>query len=106
MAKELTFTGRMVGAEEALELGLVTKIADDPRAAALEMAGEIASKSPHAIRAAKRLLNQASKVSTADGFASERLEIGRHIGSRNQAESVKAFFEKREPTFADPEHSD
>ncbi len=103
VAKELTFTGRMVGAEEALALGLVTHIADDPRAAALEMASEIASKSPHAVRAAKRLLNQAAKVSTADGFALERHEIGQLIGSPNQAESVQAFFEKREPNFRDPE---
>lgn len=102
VAKELTFTGRMVEADEALALGLITRIADDPRAAALEMAVEIASKSPHAVRAAKRLFNQASKVSTAEGFAAERREIGRLIGSRNQAESVRAFFEKRTPVFADP----
>jgi len=103
VAKELTFSGRMVGAEEALELGLVTQIADDPRATAMAMADDIATKSPHAIRAAKRLFNQASKLSTAEGFAMERAEIGRLIGSPNQAESVKAFFEKRDPVFADPE---
>ncbi len=106
VAKELTFSGRMVGAEEALALGLVTQIADDPHAKALEMATDIATKSPHAIRAAKRLFNQASKVSTADGFAMERAEIGQLIGSANQAESVKAFFEKRDPAFADPEIND
>lgn len=106
VAKELTFSGRMVGAEEALELGLVTRIADDPRAAALAMAADIATKSPHAVRAAKRLFNQASKLSTADGFGAERAEIGRLIGSPNQAESVKAFFEKRDPMFADPELND
>lgn len=106
VAKELTFSGRTVGAEEALQLGLVTQIADDPRAAALAMAADIATKSPHAIRAAKRLFNQASKLGTADGFAAERLEIGRLIGSANQAESVKAFFEKRDPVFVDPEIND
>ena len=106
VAKELTFSGRMVGAEEALELGLVTRIADDPRAEALAMAAEIAGKSPHAIRAAKRLFNIAPKLSVADGFAMERAEIGRLIGSPNQAESVKAFFEKRAPNFQDPELDD
>ena len=106
VAKELTFSGRMVGAEEALELGLVTRIADDPRAEALAMATEIAGKSPHAIRAAKRLFNIAPKLSVADGFAMERAEIGRLIGSPNQAESVKAFFEKRAPNFQDPELDD
>lgn len=106
VAKELTFSGRMVEAEEALELGLVTMIADDPRAAALEMAADIATKSPHAIRAAKRLFNSATKVSMAEGFAAEREEIGRLIGSANQVESVQAFFEKRAPEFADPDVND
>lgn len=106
VAKELTFSGRVVEAEEALQLGLVTRIADDPRAVALEMAADIATKSPHAIRAAKRLFNQAAKLSTADGFAMERAEIGRLIGSPNQVESISAFFEKRDPVFADPEIND
>ena len=106
VAKELTFSGRMVGAEEALELGLVTKIADDPHTVAMEMARDIATKSPHAIRAAKRIFNEASKISTADGFALERQEIGRLISSPNQVESVKAFFEKRTPDFADPAVND
>ena len=103
VAKELTFTGRMISGAEAHELGLATKLSDDPRTAALEMAGEIAAKSPHAIRAAKRLFNDAAKVSVADGFARERAEIAQLIGSPNQVEQVMAFFEKRAPNFADPE---
>lgn len=106
VAKELTFSGRMVGAEEALHLGLVTQIADDPHAVAMAMAADIAKKSPHAIRAAKRIFNQASKLTVAEGFAMEREEIGRLIGSPNQGESVKAFFEKRDPNFADPDLND
>ena len=103
VAKELTFTGRMVSGTEAKELGLATHLSDDPRTMALELAHEIAGKSPHAIRAAKRLFNEASKVSTAEGFARERAEIGALIGSPNQVEAVTAFFEKRPPAFADPE---
>ncbi len=102
VAKELTFTGRMISGSEAHELGLATKLSDDPRVAALEMAGEIASKSPHAIRAAKRLFTEAAKVSVADGFARERAEIAKLIGSPNQLEQVMAFFEKRPPNFTDP----
>ncbi|MDH4074512.1 MAG: crotonase/enoyl-CoA hydratase family protein [Acidimicrobiia bacterium] len=102
VAKELTFTGRMVTGEEAVALGLCTRLADDPRAEALSLAAEIASKSPDAIRAAKRLFNQASQVTLAEGFAAEREEISRLIGSPNQVEQVKAFFEKRAPKFADP----
>lgn len=102
VAKELTFTGRMVDGTEAVELGLATKLSHDPRATALAMAHEIAGKSPHAVRAAKRLFNDAPKVSVADGFAAERHEIGQLIGSPNQVESITAFFEKRDPNFADP----
>ncbi len=102
VAKELTFTGRMVEAEEAVEIGLATFLDDDPHARAMAMAHEIAGKSPHAIRAAKRLFNQASKLSTAEGFAAEREEIAQLIGSPNQVETVKAWFDKRDPQFTDP----
>jgi enoyl-CoA hydratase/carnithine racemase len=103
VAKELTFTGRMVSGAEAVELGLATHLAEDPRETAMELAREIAAKSPDAIRAAKRLFNAAPKVSLAEGFAQERAEIARLIGSPNQVEAVKAYFEKRAPEFADPE---
>ena len=82
---------------------LATHLSEDPRTHALELAAEIAEKSPHAIRAAKRLFNAAPKVSVADGFRQEREEIGALIGSPNQVEQVKAFFEKRRPSFVDPE---
>src|SRR6201982_709880 len=58
--RELTYTGRIFFAQEALGHGLARRLLDDPRAAALEMAREIAGKSPDAIRAAKRLLNNLS----------------------------------------------
>ena len=102
VAKELTFTGRMVTGTEAAELGLCTHVVDDPRTYAMEMAQEIAAKSPDAIRAAKRLFNDAPKMSRADGFASERTEISQLIGSANQVEQISAFFEKRQPNFVDP----
>lgn len=102
VAKELTFTGRMVSGSEAAALGLATKLSDDPRSDALELAHEIAGKPPHAIRAAKRLFNNASKISTAEGFAAERQEIGELIGSPNQVEAITAYFEKRAPIFKNP----
>jgi enoyl-CoA hydratase/carnithine racemase len=70
-ARELTYTGRKVEADEALELGLVTRIADDPRAAAAELAAEIASNSPDAVRAAKRLLRDTWRAPTEEGLALE-----------------------------------
>jgi enoyl-CoA hydratase/carnithine racemase len=102
VAKELTFTGRMVTGSEANELGLCTHVTDDPRTHALELAHDIAGKSPDAIRAAKRLFNEAPKTSVADGFANERAEFSQLIGSANQVEQISAFFEKRQPNFTDP----
>jgi enoyl-CoA hydratase/carnithine racemase len=99
VARELTYTGRMVGADEALDLGLVTRVAADPMAAALELARDIACRSPDAIRAAKQLFNAAWSVSTTDGLQREaRLQSGL-FGSPNQAEAVTANFERRAPVF-------
>jgi enoyl-CoA hydratase/carnithine racemase len=101
VAKELTFTGRMVKGDEAVTLGLATKVTEHPLDDALALASEIASKSPDAIRAAKRLLNAAPLSAPAEQFAQERHEIGQLIGSKNQVESIMAFFEKRPPVFTD-----
>ncbi len=101
VAKELTWTGREVSGTEAVQIGLATKVADDPRAAAMELAGEIASKSPQAIRGAKHLINLASEQDWATGFAEERRVIGSLIGSPNQVEAITAYFEKREANYQD-----
>lgn len=103
VARELTWTGRIVSGQEALALGLVTKLCDDPVADALETAKEIAGKSPHAIRAGKALFERAPKMSVRDAFLLEtELQIGL-LGSKNQMEAVQANFTKRAPEFDDPE---
>ncbi|RBM16295.1 crotonase/enoyl-CoA hydratase family protein [Prauserella sp. PE36] len=102
VAKELTFTGRVVNGEEAARIGLATKVADDPRKAALALAAEIAGKNPDAIRGAKRLLDLAGRTGLADGFTAEQREIGALIGSPNQVEAVRANLEERAPVFTDP----
>ena len=101
VAKELTFTGRMVSGEEAGRIGLATRVTETPLEDALELARELAGKSPAALKGAKRLLNQSGTVSVADQFADERTTIGALIGSPNQVEAVTAYFEKREPVFTD-----
>jgi enoyl-CoA hydratase/carnithine racemase len=99
--RELTFTGRIFSAQEALSYGLATRICDDPRAAAFEVARDIAGKSPDAIRAAKRLLNGLS-VDPGPALLAESVEQQQLIGSPNQLEAVRANIEKRAPRFADP----
>ena len=99
VAKELTYTSRIVSGEEAVRIGLATRTDPDPLGAALAVAKEIAGRSPHAIRAAKRLLDLAGRTSLASGFAAEQAEIRALIGSPNQVEAVAARFEKRDPGF-------
>jgi enoyl-CoA hydratase/carnithine racemase len=103
IARDLTFTGRIVSGVEAVEIGLATRAHDDPHTIALEMAREIAQKSPDAIRAGKRLLNEARVVPVEEGLRLEaRLQAGL-IGRRNQVEAIRSNMEKRPPRFSDPE---
>src|SRR6201984_3095851 len=98
--RDLTFTGRIFSAQEALSYGLATRLCDDPRAAALEVAREIAGKSPDAIRAAKRMLNNLSGDPGA-ALLAESVEQQKLMGGPNQQEAVRANLEKRAPRFTD-----
>jgi enoyl-CoA hydratase/carnithine racemase len=102
VARELTWTGRIFGGEEAVAMGLATRVCADPRAEALALAREIASKNPEAIRAGKRLLNlMASGADQKQILLEESREQVALIGSKNQVEAVTANLQKREPSFAD-----
>jgi enoyl-CoA hydratase/carnithine racemase len=98
--RELTYTGRIFSAQEALSYGLATRICDDPRVAALEIAREIAAKSPEAIRAAKRLLNNLA-VDPGPALLAESVEQMKLMGGPNQLEAVRANLEKRAARFVD-----
>ncbi|MEZ4218207.1 MAG: crotonase/enoyl-CoA hydratase family protein [Myxococcota bacterium] len=102
VAKELAFTARIVSGAEAVDLGLVTHVADAPHEAATALAREIAGRSPDAVRAVKRLLQASASDDEAHGLAREAAEQRRLIGSRNQVEAVAANLEKRAPRFDDP----
>jgi enoyl-CoA hydratase/carnithine racemase len=102
VAKELTWTGRMVDGAEAVRVGLATRVADDPRTEALALAETVAGSSPDAIRAAKVLLDAALQAGTGEQFHAEAKLNGGLIGSPNQREAAVAFLEQRPPAFVDP----
>jgi enoyl-CoA hydratase/carnithine racemase len=101
--KELTFTGRTITGQQAAELGLMTRVEEDPVKEALLMAREIVDRNPHAVQAAKKLYDTAATMSPEDSFALE-LELQRGVlGSPNQMEASMARLQRRKPNFSDPE---
>jgi enoyl-CoA hydratase/carnithine racemase len=101
VARELTYSGRIINGDEAVRLGIATWAGSDPLAHARGMARNIASRSPDAIRAAKRLLNRSVDDDAAALLASESREQERLMGSPNQIEAVRAEMEQRPPAFGD-----
>ena len=103
VAKELTFSGRIVSGSEGFALGLVTRTADDPLAAASALAEEIARQSPDAVRAAKRLYDQTWSGNDPAGalILESELQTGL-IGSPNQIAAVTAGMSGEPPVFVDP----
>ncbi|KPM51987.1 enoyl-CoA hydratase [Frankia sp. CcI49] len=102
VAKELYWTGRTVSGHDAARLGLATRCEEDPRAAALNLAAELARQSPDVLRAGKRLLTGTGERSVARQLELERQEVTALLGGANQVEAVEAFFAKREPVYRDP----
>ena len=99
--RELVYTAREFDADEALHHGFITRIADDPHAAAMEMATAIAAHSPHAIRGAKRLCNMAHDTDPRAMLEAETREQMNVIGKPNMMEAVAANMGKRAAVFAD-----
>jgi enoyl-CoA hydratase/carnithine racemase len=101
VAKDLMFTARIVTGEEAKAIGLATRLADDPRAAALQLAAEIAGRNPDAIKVMKKLVDLSWGTSFADGLRAEQELTEGIIGSANQLEAVMANLEQRPGNFED-----
>lgn len=101
VVRELTYTGRVFSGDQALAMGFATRVCADPHAEALVVAREIAGKSPHAIQAAKRLLNATADHGVAEGLILETQEQVALIGGPNQIEAVMANLEKRAANFID-----
>jgi enoyl-CoA hydratase/carnithine racemase len=100
-AKELAMTARRVGAEEALQIGLVNKIvpAGDHLTASLSWARELAAGPPLALAAIKRLANAAFETPVGPGLGREVAAQRRILASNDFVEAVTARMQKREPRF-------
>jgi enoyl-CoA hydratase/carnithine racemase len=98
--RRMTYTATPIPAAQAERWGLVTEIADDPRAAAQALARDIASRSPSAIRAAKRLIGQAESGMAEDAvLMAESVEQAALIGKPDQMEQIAANIARRAPVF-------
>ncbi|MEY8831336.1 crotonase/enoyl-CoA hydratase family protein [Sedimentitalea sp. XS_ASV28] len=95
----MTYTAEPVSAEQGERWGLVTQLADDPQATALDLARTIAGKSPSAIRAAKRLIETAETQERAEVLLQESRESAALIGKPDQMEVVAAQMQGRAPKF-------
>ncbi len=101
VAKELAYTGRVFNGEEAARLGVVTRVSADPLADAQALATEIASRSPDAVRAVKRLFDQSWTGAPDDTLALEAALQLRLIGSPNQLAAVTAGLSRAPAEFVD-----
>jgi len=103
VARELAYTARKFDGAEALQLGVVTRLADDAYAAAMALAQTIAAQSPTVIRADKRLFNLAldGAANAETILLAEAHEQTALIKSAGHRETIMAHLEKRTPVFKD-----
>lgn len=101
IVKELAMTARIFEADEAYEHGFLTRICDDPIAAAMQTARDIAARNPDAIRGTKQLFNQPADRFIAETLLLESVLQDEIIGTPNQVEAVKAELEGRTPEYQD-----
>jgi len=99
--RELTYTAREFDGAEALHHGFVTRLDDDPHAAAMTMARAIAAKNPQAIRGSKALYTLAADADSAAILRAESDAQGQVMRKPNQIEQVRANLEKRTALFVD-----
>lgn len=98
---DLLYTARVFDGREAVALGVATRVADDPVKAAMEIAREIAGRSPDAVRAAKRLMRIGDDALDRRLLLAEASEQLALLRGANHAEAVAAGMAKRAPAFRD-----
>lgn len=100
-AKELIFTGNIIKADEAMDIGLVNKVTEPESLIeeAMEMANKIAQNAQLAVRYSKQAINRSYDVDIETGMEIERNLFGLCFSTEDQKEGMKAFGEKRKPEF-------
>ncbi|MCV6613096.1 MAG: enoyl-CoA hydratase-related protein, partial [Amphritea sp.] len=100
-AAELTLTGRVIGADEAKELGILLEVVEPEQLMekALELASRMAEKPPQALRMTKRLLKTAQKMELPEFLEHCALMQGICHNTDDHLEAVNAFVEKRSPNY-------
>ena len=100
-ATELILTGDSISAQEAMPLGLVSRVypPDDLMPQAIALARRIASKGQLAVRAALKAIQQGSELGVRDGLLLEATLFGALFESEDKQEGLAAFLEKRPPHF-------
>jgi enoyl-CoA hydratase len=100
-ARELTYTGGMIGAEEALQLGLAAKVVapGELMAAALETAKTIGSRAPVAVAMIKKSVHEGASLTEEQANELEARLFGELFATQDKVEGVTAFIEKRKPVF-------
>jgi len=98
-AKEMILTGRIVEANEAASFGLADMVVKEEQLLerARELAEVIAQKSPLTVEMVKMLIN--GTIGTGEGLEEEIRSFAQCFGTEDHAEGIKAFLEKRKPTF-------
>jgi enoyl-CoA hydratase len=101
LAMEMILNDRRLTAQEALQHGLVNRVVpvDAYLDEALKLAEEIASRAPVAVRAAKKMINQAYERTLSDGLAEEKQVFYNLFSTEDQKEGMQAFVRKRKPTW-------
>jgi enoyl-CoA hydratase len=99
VALDLCLTGRLIDADEALRIGLVSRKVEAPLEAALALADELATKGPVAVRYAKQAVHRGLEAPLDVAQAFERALFGLCFATADQREGMAAFLEKRRATF-------
>ena len=101
VALRMIYTGEIVDAARALAWGLVDEVVphDRLRDRTLELARAIAQKSPAALQAAKEAVKAAARMPLDEGLKYEKVLFGLLFSTEDKEEGVRAFLEKRTPTF-------